>query len=317
MSKHQSGEFDEIMMRRALQLAVNGAGHVSPNPMVGAVITAPDGRIIGEGWHRLYGGPHAEVNAIRSVAAADMHLLKQSTIYVTLEPCSHYGKTPPCSLLLREKGFKRVVVGLVDPNPKVAGRGIAMLREAGSEVTVGILEEECRRLNARFITAQTKRRPWIQLKWAESTDGFIASPRGSERAVFSNSLSMTLMHRERAMADAILIGTDTLLDDNPSLTVRLWPGRNPVPVLFKSKRWASTDTSFILLSHNPIILDPDIPLADNMHLLTERHGITSLMVEGGTRILQSFIDSRLYDEVRTERSPMLLHAGIPAPHASE
>ncbi len=316
MSKHQSGEFDEIMMRRALQLAVNGAGHVSPNPMVGAVITAPDGRIIGEGWHRLYGGPHAEVNAIRSVAATDMHLLKQSTIYVTLEPCSHYGKTPPCSLLLREKGFKRVVVGLVDPNPKVAGRGIAMLREAGSEVTVGILEGECRRLNARFITAQTKRRPWIQLKWAESTDGFIASPRGSERVVFSNSLSMTLMHRERAMADAILIGTDTLLDDNPSLTVRLWPGRNPVPVLFKSKRWASTDTSFILLSHNPIILDPDIQLADNMHLLTERHGITSLMVEGGTRILQSFIDSRLYDEVRIERSPMLLHAGIPAPHAS-
>lgn len=317
MSKHQSGEFDEIMMRRALQLAVNGASHVSPNPMVGAVITAPDGRIIGEGWHRLYGGPHAEVNAIRSVAATDMHLLKQSTIYVTLEPCSHYGKTPPCSLLLREKGFKRVVVGLVDPNPKVAGRGIAMLREAGSEVTVGILEEECRRLNARFITAQTKRRPWIQLKWAESTDGFIASPRGSERAVFSNSLSMTLMHRERAMADAILIGTDTLLDDNPSLTVRLWPGRNPVPVLFKSKRWASTDTSFILLSHNPIILDPDIPLADNMHLLTEHHGITSLMVEGGARMLQSFIDSRLYDEIRIERSPMLLHAGIPAPHASE
>lgn len=317
MSKHQSGEFDEIMMRRALQLAVNGAGHVSPNPMVGAVITAPDGRIIGEGWHRLYGGPHAEVNAIRSVAAADMHLLKQSTIYVTLEPCSHYGKTPPCSLLLREKGFKRVVVGLVDPNPKVAGRGIAMLREAGSEVTVGILEEECRRLNARFITAQTKRRPWIQLKWAESTDGFIASPRGSERAVFSNSLSMTLMHRERAMADAILIGTDTLLDDNPSLTVRLWPGRNPVPVLFKSKRWNAADTDITLLSRNPIILDPDIPLADNMHLLTECHGITSLMVEGGTRILQSFIDSRLYDEVRIERSPMLLHAGIPAPHASE
>ena len=317
MTAQQKEGFDEMMMRRALQLALNGAGDVSPNPMVGAVIVAPGGRIIGEGWHRRYGGAHAEVNAVRSVAAADEPLLPQSTIYVTLEPCSHHGKTPPCSLLLREKGFRRVAVGMVDPNPKVAGRGIRMLREAGAEVTTGILETECRRLNVRFITAQTLRRPWIQLKWAESADGYIAGHRGEERAIFSSPLSMTLMHKERAMTDAILVGTDTLLTDNPSLTTRLWPGRDPVPVLFRSERWDESDTGIRLLSRNPIILDPGTPLADNMHLLMECHGLTSLMVEGGSRILQSFVDSGLYDEIRIERSPAPLHAGTPAPHIAE
>lgn len=193
MTAQQKEGFDEMMMRRALQLALNGAGDVSPNPMVGAVIVAPGGTIIGEGWHRRYGGAHAEVNAVRSVAADDEPLLPQSTIYVTLEPCSHHGKTPPCSLLLREKGFRRVAVGMVDPNPKVAGRGIRMLREAGAEVTTGILETECRRLNVRFITAQTLRRPWIQLKWAESADGYIAGHRGEERAIFSSPL-LSLIH---------------------------------------------------------------------------------------------------------------------------
>lgn len=303
MTAQQKEGFDEMMMRRALQLALNGAGDVSPNPMVGAVIVAPGGRIIGEGWHRRYGGAHAEVNAVRSVAAADEPLLPQSTIYVTLEPCSHHGKTPPCSLLLREKGFRRVAVGMVDPNPKVAGRGIRMLREAGAEVTTGILETECRRLNVRFITAQTLRRPWIQLKWAESADGYIAGHRGEERAIFSSPLSMTLMHKERAMTDAILVGTDTLLTDNPSLTTRLWPGESPRPVIFDSPRLSdpATRSRLDIFRRDPIILDPQTDLEENMHILFERHGITSLMVEGGRTLLDSFMSRGLYDRIRTER----------------
>ena len=161
-------------MRRALQLARQGAGHTSPNPMVGAVIVAPDGTIIGEGWHRKCGEAHAEVNALASVA--DVRLLKDCTIYVTLEPCSHYGKTPPCASLLIERGIQHVVVGCLDPFEKVSGRGVAMLRDAGIEVEVGVLEQECRELNKRFMTAHTAGRPWVQLKWAQTADGYIALP---------------------------------------------------------------------------------------------------------------------------------------------
>lgn len=299
---------EELYMRRALQLAANGAGRVSPNPMVGAVIVEPSGRIIGEGWHRCYGGPHAEVNAFRSVRPEDEHLIPQSTIYVTLEPCSHYGKTPPCALLLKEKGIRRAVIGTGDPNPKVAGRGIRILRDAGIEVTEGVLKDECVWINRRFMTAQILGRPWIQLKWAQASDGRMkpaADAAPNERLIISTPLTMTLMHRERAMADAIMVGTGTLLADNPSLTTRLWPGRNPRPVIFASHRTAEgldSKGNPLNVMGNAIILDPKESLESNMHKLYEEYGITSLMVEGGPALLRSFLAAGLFDEQRIEVS---------------
>lgn len=302
-----SGDFDRDMMRRALQLAANGAGYVSPNPMVGAVIVAEDGRIIGQGWHRKYGGPHAEVQAFRSVRPRDERLLSEATIYVTLEPCSHYGKTPPCAKLIVDKGVRRVVVGCGDPNPKVSGRGIEMIRQAGIEVTENILRDECVALNKRFMTAHTLHRPWIQLKWAEDAQGNMARRNtdytpGSGLPEYlpmqiSSPVGMVLMHGQRAMVDAIMAGTNTLLSDNPSLTARLWPGNSPRPVIFRSSRL--TD-SLKIWDRDPIILDPAIPLEQNMHLLFSEHGITSLMVEGGRTLLDSFIEKNLYDEMRVE-----------------
>ncbi|MDE5870103.1 MAG: bifunctional diaminohydroxyphosphoribosylaminopyrimidine deaminase/5-amino-6-(5-phosphoribosylamino)uracil reductase RibD, partial [Muribaculaceae bacterium] len=195
-------------MQRAIQLAYNGVGFVSPNPMVGAVIVADDGRIIGEGWHRKYGGPHAEVNAVASVAPSDIKLLKGATIYVTLEPCSHYGKTPPCSLLLIEKEIGRVVIGSADPFPLVSGRGVKMLRNAGIEVIEDFMRKECDEINRKFLTAHTLQRPYILLKWAQSSDGFIAafSESGNpEPVVLSSGYTKMLMHSLRAQYDAILI----------------------------------------------------------------------------------------------------------------
>lgn len=300
---------DNQYMTRALELAHNGAGFVSPNPMVGAVITAPDGRIIGEGWHACYGGPHAEVNAVNSVRAEDEHLLPQSTIYVTLEPCSHYGKTPPCSKLLIEKHFRRVVIGMKDPFKEVQGRGIRMLREAGIEVTENVMEKECRELNRRFITAHELHRPYIQLKWAQSADGFISA--NEVRTPISTPVTLVEMHRQRALADAILVGTDTLLTDDPSLTTRLWPARrNPIPVIFHSRR---LNPDLKVMQREPIILDPGKTLEENMQILYKEYGIISLMVEGGARILQSFLDAGLYDEIRVETSGIKLKQGIHAP----
>lgn len=304
---------DSEYMRRALELAGKGAGFVSPNPMVGAVIVTPGGRIIGEGWHRRYGGPHAEVNAVRSVLPEDWHLIPESTIFVTLEPCSHYGKTPPCSKLLIEKGFKRVVVGMRDPFKEVSGRGIAMLRDAGIEVTENVLEEECRWLNRRFITAHTLRRPWIMLKWAQSADGFIGSMSDNGTpmpAPLSSPLSMVEMHRERALCDAILVGTGTVISDNPSLTVRLWPGNSPRPVLFPSFH---IPESSLVLKRSPLTFEPNLQLEENIRSLYTRYAVTSIMVEGGAKTLQSFINAGLYDEFRIEISPLLIRRGIPAP----
>ena len=282
----------EQYMRRALQLARGGEGRTAPNPMVGAVVVA-DGRIIGEGFHRTYGGPHAEVNAIASVKEADRHLLKDATIYVTLEPCSHYGKTPPCSKLISETGIPRVVVGAPDPNPLVAGRGIKMLREAGVEVIENVLLKECLDINARFMTAQLNPRPWIQLKWAQSADGFMAAidSEGNPKPVkFSNALSSVWMHRERARSQAIMVGSHTRLIDRPRLDVRLWAGHNPVK---------------IECGHD-----------ENLPLLMEevrRQGINSIMVEGGPTLLKSFIKEGLYDEIRIETAPVTLGKGLPAP----
>lgn len=295
-------------MKRALHIAGFGYGSVSPNPMVGSVIAAPDGRIIGEGWHRKHGGPHAEVNAVNSIKPKDLGLIPESTIYVTLEPCSHYGKTPPCCKLLIEKGFKHVVVGCTDPFKDVRGRGIDMMREAGIEVTVPFMERECRAINRKFMTAHSLSRPYIMLKWAQSEDGFIGIK--GKHVKLSTPLSTVEMHRERAGYDAILTGTDTIINDNPSLTNREWSGNSPRPVVFSSKR---IPQSSILLGRNPVILDTTVPLDENIRRLYSEHNITSLMVEGGAKTLDSFISVGLFDEIRIETVPIHITDGIPAP----
>ena len=223
-------QVNERYMRRCIELARYGQMHAAPNPMVGAVIVHGD-RIIGEGYHAVCGKGHAEVNAIASVRAADRALLCDSTMYVSLEPCAHYGKTPPCARLIVKTGIPRVVVGCVDPFAKVQGRGIAILREAGVEVEVGVLDAECRALNRRFITAQTKRRPYITLKWARSADGFIDRWRdeaeGEAAARLSSEASLMRVHQLRAMHQAILVGHNTLRMDRPQLNVRHWAGNQP------------------------------------------------------------------------------------------
>lgn len=278
-------------MERALQLARLGEGLVSPNPMVGAVIVASDGRIIGEGYHHRYGGPHAEVCAVNSVAEADRPLLAESTIYVTLEPCSHYGKTPPCAQLIIDTGIPRVAVGSADPFPEVSGRGIKMLREAGIEVEENVMRKECDELNVRFITAHSKGRPWIQLKWAESADGYMAGidKEGKPYPVrFSTPVTSVWMHRRRSMVDAIMVGTTTLGTDRPRLDCRHWPGRAPRRII------------------------PRHDLEEQMRELY-KEGITSLMVEGGPTLLRSFIDAGLYDDVRIEKSDIILGKGLKSP----
>ena len=314
-------------MRRALQLAQLGAGRTSPNPMVGAVIVGPDGYVIGEGWHRRCGQAHAEVNAVAGVS--DAMLLKESTIYVTLEPCSHYGKTPPCAKLLIERGIPRVVVGCLDPFKEASGRGVAMLREAGIEVVVGILEQECRELNRRFLTAHTTGRPWVQLKWAQTADGFIASPPevGENPLRMSTPVTMRLMHRQRALCDAIVVGAATARIDNPSLTTRYWPGRSPLRIVL-SRELSIPDNLHLLSDGLPTIVyngtknelrgaveyvktDTSTPHAWLEDLY--RRGVTSVMVEGGTNVLQQIIDAGAWDEARIETSPRRVGQGIAAP----
>ncbi|MDE6301403.1 MAG: bifunctional diaminohydroxyphosphoribosylaminopyrimidine deaminase/5-amino-6-(5-phosphoribosylamino)uracil reductase RibD [Muribaculaceae bacterium] len=301
--------YNEKYMRRALELAAHGMGNTSPNPMVGAVIVGPDGRIIGEGYHRRCGEGHAEVNAVASVK--DKSLLKDSTMYVTLEPCSHYGKTPPCAKLIIDSGIPRVVVGATDPFPEVSGRGIHMLRDAGIEVVDGVLAQESVALNRRFMTAHTQARPFVTLKWAQSADDFMDSDRpGGVPHRFSGHLGSTLVHRLRSLHDAILIGSGTALADNPRLDCRLWPGRSPRPVVVDRSHKLDLRQ---LRMQSPIILDsPDVPT-----LLKDLYtrGITSVLVEGGSQMLQSFIDSGLWDIARVEVSPEHLagHGRIPAP----
>lgn len=319
ISNSKFAEPEKKYMLRAIQLARYGAGFVSPNPMVGAVIVAPDGRIIGEGWHRKYGGPHAEVNAVASVSSKDEHLLKDSTIYVTLEPCSHYGKTPPCSLLLIQKGIGRVVVGSADPFKLVSGRGIKMLREAGIEVVEDFMREECDAINPSFLTAHTLGRPFILLKWAQTRDGFIAQYNKDVNPTpirLSSPLTSVLMHSKRALFDAILVGTNTVIIDNPSLTTRLWPGKSPRPVTFDSPRLPKDAK---IISRDCILLRPDCKkmerngLLEEMERLYKEYGVTSIMVEGGATTLQKFIDAALFDEIRVETTSKIIGKGLEAP----
>ncbi|MCH5227799.1 MAG: bifunctional diaminohydroxyphosphoribosylaminopyrimidine deaminase/5-amino-6-(5-phosphoribosylamino)uracil reductase RibD [Muribaculaceae bacterium] len=279
-------------MRRALTLARNGEGRVSPNPMVGAVIVN-NGRIIGEGFHAFFGGPHAEVNAIKSVKEEDRPLLKDSTIYVTLEPCAHHGKTPPCANLIVETGIPKVVIGSPDPNPLVSGKGVKILENAGVEVISGVLEEECNLLNRRFLKAQKSDMPWITLKWAQSEDGFMAAQdeKGDCKPVkFSSPMSSVWMHRERSLHDAIMVGANTENIDHPLLNVRYWGGNSP-------KKY---------------VADSNIPL-ERMLKDMRKEGVTSLMVEGGPTLLNSFITKGLYDEIRIETANFMMGKGLKAP----
>ena len=318
---------DEKYMRRCIQLARNGICHAAPNPMVGAVIVR-DGKIIGEGYHVRCGEGHAEVNAIASVK--DESLLKDATIYVSLEPCSHYGKTPPCADLIIRKGIPRVVVGCVDPFSLVAGRGIQKLRDAGIEVTVGVLEKECRELIRAFVTFNLKKRPYITLKWAQSADGFLDIRREDGNAVrLSTPLSTLAVHKMRAEQKAILVGRRTALLDNPSLTVREWYGQNPLrlvidrqltlpphlhlfdgstpTLVFTEKEKAATQNlTYVTLDFGQNIL-PQI-----MQVLYEQK-IQTLLVEGGSQTLQTFLEQGLWDEAFIEHTRVTLHDGIPAP----
>jgi diaminohydroxyphosphoribosylaminopyrimidine deaminase / 5-amino-6-(5-phosphoribosylamino)uracil reductase len=317
-------EVNQIFMQRALQLARLGAGKVSPNPLVGCVITHND-RIIGEGWHQVFGGPHAEVNAINSVA--EKGLLKESTVYVNLEPCSHHGKTPPCADMLVEHQVKKVVIANVDTYEQVFGNGIKKLREAGIEVVTGILQDEGRSLNRRFFTYVEKKRPYIILKWAETSDGFIAHENYESKWI-SNEYSRQLVHRWRAEEDALLVGTGTARYDDPSLNVRDWSGRDPVRIVIDR---------FLKLNHDLKLFDGSqqticynalknetkknlfLVRLDEKNFLQEmiediyRRKIQSIIVEGGTQTFEMFINRGLWDEARVFKSKQSLDKGIPAP----
>ena len=322
---------DEKYISRCLQLAHNGLCTTAPNPMVGAVIVHKD-TIIGEGYHIRCGEAHAEVNAIRSVK--DESLLKESTMYVSLEPCSHYGKTPPCADLIIEKQIPRIVIGCQDPFSKVAGRGIQKLRDAGREVTVGVLEEECRHLIRRFITFHKLRRPYVTLKWAESSDGFIDLQReGGTPVCFSTPLTSMLVHKKRAEHAAILVGTRTAELDNPSLTVRNWYGPSPLRLTLDLKQRLSPTLHLLdgsvptlVFTGQPHPSSPNVEylpldlrqplLPQLMQTLYERN-IQSLLVEGGSMLLQSFIDAGLWDEAFVEESPLRLFSGVKSPEIKD
>ena len=278
---------DEKYMRRCIQLAKNGQQNAKPNPMVGAVIVSRDGRIIGEGYHVRCGEGHAEVNAFASVSADDEQLLPEATIYVSLEPCSHYGKTPPCADLIIKKGVKRVVVGCIDPFAEVQGRGIQKLRDAGITVEVGVLEAECQALNRRFFTFHREQRPYIILKWAQTANGFIDDH--FKPTQISSPFTKMLSHKLRAEEDAILVGRVTEERDRPQLNVREWAGQDP-------KR---------------LVIDHAHPL--NMESLYAHH-IQSLIVEGGAETLRSFLVQNLWDEIRVETNTrMTVSDGTRAP----
>ncbi|MCM1109711.1 MAG: bifunctional diaminohydroxyphosphoribosylaminopyrimidine deaminase/5-amino-6-(5-phosphoribosylamino)uracil reductase RibD [Clostridium sp.] len=312
---------DETLMRRAISLARHGSLTTSPNPAVGAVIVS-GGRIIGEGWHRRFGQAHAEVNAVASVA--DPSLLRGSTVYVTLEPCSHYGKTPPCATMLASLSVGRVVIGCVDPNPRVSGRGIAILRDAGIGVTVGVCEAECRELARKFIAAQHLGRPWITLKWAETADGFTDIDRSitdGRPARISTPLSTLAVMEIRAESDAIVVGSRTVIEDNPSLTVRGIAGRSPARVILDRRGLVPAESRVFddngaevvyVATHRredlpPHVIQTIIPagttLGDLAVRLRDEFGWISILIEGGPTLLRSFLDEGLWDECRIETSP--------------
>ena len=323
---------DMLYMQRCLQLARCGAGSTSPNPMVGAVIVCDD-RIIGEGYHIRAGEPHAEVNAVNSVAERDRHLLERSTIYVSLEPCSHYGKTPPCCDLIIARRIVRVVIATTDFNAQVNGGGISRMRDAGIEVVVGLLESESRRLNSAFFAYHQQVRPFVTLKWAQSADGFIDRLRDGGLALgISNGVSRVAVHKLRSMHDAILVGTRTALLDNPSLDVRHWAGRAPLRLVIDRENTLPVTLRLFDGSHptvlftarrddgrfgknvEQVVLDFSRDIIPQILGFLHSCKLNSLLVEGGAVLLQSFIDAGMWDTVRIEVNPSLfVRDGVEAP----
>ncbi|MUU76836.1 bifunctional diaminohydroxyphosphoribosylaminopyrimidine deaminase/5-amino-6-(5-phosphoribosylamino)uracil reductase RibD [Winogradskyella endarachnes] len=310
----------ETYIKRCLQIAKNGLGTTRPNPMVGAVIVY-NNQIIAEGFTNPYGGPHAEVNAINAVK--DQSLLAKSTIYVTLEPCSHFGKTPPCSDLIIRHNIPNVVIGCIDDNPEVAGKGIAKLRASGCNVIVGVLEAECKTHHQRFFTFHNKKRPYIILKWAETADGFIAPlKKDKQKPVWiTNQYSRQLVHKWRAKEQAILVGTNTVIADNPSLTVRDWSGENPIRVVLDSTSKLDTDYAIFNEDAKTIritseTIDFKKPIAIQIATLLYNDNINSVIIEGGSQTLQTFIDENLWDEARVFIGKTEFKSGIKAPQFS-
>jgi diaminohydroxyphosphoribosylaminopyrimidine deaminase / 5-amino-6-(5-phosphoribosylamino)uracil reductase len=317
----------EIYMERCLQLARLGEAWVAPNPMVGAVLVH-EGRIIGEGFHEKYGSAHAEVNCISSVKPEDQSLIMDAVLYVSLEPCAHFGKTPPCTDLIIEKKIRLVVIGCKDPFGLVDGKGINRLRSAGIETIVGVLEEKCRAINKRFFCFFETFRPYITLKWAQSSDGMIAG--GSKRILISNAHSNRLVHHWRSSEMAVMIGTNTALFDDPELTTRHWPGRNPVRLVvdmalrlpFSLKIFDGVNKTIVFnklrdekhLNFRYYRIDPDSSLPKQVIRALRELKIQSLLVEGGAQLLQTFINEGVWDEARVITNPSLIIGnGIAAP----
>jgi diaminohydroxyphosphoribosylaminopyrimidine deaminase/5-amino-6-(5-phosphoribosylamino)uracil reductase len=316
-------------MQRCLELAKKGLGNVAPNPMVGAVIVHND-VIIGEGYHQQYGEAHAEVNAIRSVK--DQHLLSESTIYVSLEPCSHFGKTPPCSDLIIEKNIPTIVVGCVDPFSEVAGKGIEKLRKAGRQVVVGVLEKDCLSLNKRFITFHEKKRPYYILKWAETDDGFIDKIRTSNQPNINwitHPQTKQLTHLWRSQESAILVGKNTVLNDNPSLTCRAVHGKNPIRIVIDRNLNLNPTDYAVFDDQAPTLVLNEVKnerkdsieyiqldfnnFFDVLNSVLYQRAIQSVIVEGGAITLQGFINAQNWDEARVLKSNQLFEVGIKAP----
>ena len=322
---------EEKYMERCIQLAKQGLGEVAPNPMVGAVLVF-ENRIIGEGYHQKYGEAHAEVNCVNSVKEEDKPFIEKSTLYVSLEPCAHFGKTPPCTNLIISQKIKRVVIGCTDVYKEVSGKGIQQLKDAGIEVVTSVLEKECVDLNKRFFTFHQKRRPYIILKWAQSANGKIGSPDG-ERILISNDYTNRLVHKWRSEESAILVGTNTALKDNPFLTSRWWPGKNPTRIVIdKELKLPDTlnlfndeaETIIFNLYKNEernnrlfIKFVEDNFLQSFLNSLFEMN-IQSILVEGGAKTLQSFIDVGLWDEARIiMNEELIINDGVASPELKD
>jgi len=323
----RSMQIDEFYMQRCIDLARCGEGSVAPNPMVGAVIVL-DNKIISEGFHQLFGHEHAEVNAVNAVT--DGALLKNATIYVSLEPCSHVGKTPPCADLLVKCGFKRVVIGSIDSYSEVAGKGVSKLKDAGIEVTVGVLEKECRELNKRFFTFHEKKRPYVILKWAQTKDGFIDKQRTDAQQLsnwISDSETQTLVHKWRSQEQSILVGRKTVENDNPVLTVREISGNNPIRIVLDSHLRLPMSSLVFNNESKTICINlvksekvgniewlkvPNMNATNILEALYNSN-IQSVFVEGGSATHQSFIDSNLWDEIRVIVGDSFFNEGLKAP----
>ena len=312
-------------IERTLHLARLGCYYVAPNPMVGAVLVNAEGDVIAEGWHKQFGGPHAEVECFNDARLA-MHdarcAMEECTLFVNLEPCSHYGKTPPCAKMIIEKGVGRVVVGMLDPNPLVAGKGVQMLREAGIEVVVGVMENECRELNKRFICLHEKKRPYVTLKWAQTADGYLDKFRVESLEfregplVISTAWTKQIVHQMRAENMAILVGSGTALADNPGLKTTRWPGRNPIRVLLDRHGRVPMNSKIFSDGAETIVYRDNTEWGYVLGDLAKR-GIHSVLVEGGAKILNMILTDGTWDEMHIEVSDKALGAeGVPAPRVS-